>query len=363
MRILAISLDRSVLDPASSSSRRQALTYAGHEALIVVVAIGLARDVELAAGLRAKTFGGASKFGAFMQAWSRFRLTEPCDVVTAQEPVFTGWLALRVARRIRCALHVQDHSGMFGRPACGWRERLLRPVAKHVFQKADRVRTVSERGKRGLVSIGIPESKIDVIPIATDVSRFSNIDRSQAISNRILCIARLEPEKGVDVLIRAFAIVKKSFFEATLVIVGDGSRRAALESLASALGIAGAVSFEGRRNDVQPYLAEAGLYVQPSHFEGWGIAVIEAAAAGLPIVMTDVGCAGEIIKDGESGLVVPSGDVKALAEAMARVFADGALRRRLAEGARHAVEALPPPEAAAKNLQDSFQSARHLSTG
>ncbi|KAA0205828.1 glycosyltransferase family 1 protein [Candidatus Uhrbacteria bacterium] len=358
MRLLSISLDRAILDPTSAAARRQALTYAGFEAVIVVVAPGIAQDVDLASGIRAKTFGGTSKFGAFMQAWAHLRTAEPCDVVTAQEPVFTGMLALRVARRLRCALHVQDHSGLFGRRAFGWRERVLRPVATFVLRKADRIRTVSQRGKRGLIAIGIPESNIDVIPIATDIARFSSVDQSPTLSNQLLCISRLEPEKGIGVLLSAFARLHKTHPEASLVIVGDGSQRMTLEKLARSFHVGDAVLFAGKADDVRPYLSRAALYVQPSYFEGWGMAVIEAAASGLPIVMTDVGCAGEVIKDGESGLVVPPGNAQALAAALERVYADAPLRNMLAAGARRAVKELPTPEDAAVAIRASLAAAR-----
>lgn len=361
MRLLSISLDRAILDPTSVAARRQALTYAGDEAVIVVVAPGIAQDVDLASGIRAKTFGGTSKFGAFMQAWAHLRMAEPCDVVTAQEPVFTGLLALRVARRMRCAFHAQDHSGLFGRRAFGWRERLLRPVAKEVFRKADRIRTVSQRGKRGLIAIGIPEAKIDVIPIATDIARFSSVDQSPTLSNQLLCISRLEPEKGIGVLLAAFARLHKTHPEASLVIVGDGSQRADLEKRARSFHVGDAVLFAGKADDVRPYLSRAAIYVQPSYFEGWGMAVIEAAASGLPIVMTDVGCAGEVIKDGESGLVVPPGDASALAGALERAYADAALRSTLAEGARRAVMSLPDPAATAEAIRRSLASAGRVS--
>jgi glycosyltransferase involved in cell wall biosynthesis len=103
------------------------------------------------------------------------------------------------------------------------------------------------------------------------------------------------------------------------------------------------------------------VYVQPSYFEGWGLAVIEAAAAGVPIVMTDVGCAGEIIKDGENGLVVPPGNVTALAEALERVMKDEALRSALAEAVRRAVANLAGPEATAEAIRSSLEAALKVS--
>ncbi|MCC6563817.1 glycosyltransferase family 4 protein [Candidatus Uhrbacteria bacterium] len=357
MRILSISLDRSSLDPNSAAAKRQALAYAGHEASILVVAPGTQKEFDLAPGIRVRTFGGASKFGAFMQAWSHVRMAERPDVVTAQEPIYTGYLAARLAKRFGCGLHVQDHSGMFAHGPANLLERVLRLYAKSLLRRADRVRTVSQRGKKGLMSIGLREIKIDVIPIATDISLFSQVNRSLALTDELLTVTRLEPEKGVDILLHAFVEVQKARPQTSLVIVGDGSLRKAYERMARRLGIGAAVLFVGKENDVKPFLARAGLYVQPSRFEGWGLAVIEAAAAGMPIVMSDVGCAGEVIKDGESGLVVPPGNPKAVASALLKLLSDASLANTLGAAAKQAVAHLPDAEATATLIRASLEAA------
>lgn len=359
MRILSLSLDRSILDASSPAAQRQLLAYAGHEASIIVIAPGDQKEFDLAPGIRVRTFGGASKFGAFMHAFVHLKFLEKPDVVTAQEPMYTGFLASRIAKRFACGLHLQDHSGMFARGPAHLRERILRAYAKRLFRRADRVRAVSERGKRGLIAIGVSESKIDVIPIATDVAVFSAIDRSSALPEQILTITRLESEKGVDVLLRAMVEVVKARPATSLVVVGDGSLRRAYERLSRQLGIGASVLFLGKEDDVKPFLARAGVYVQPSHFEGWGLAVIEAGAAGMPIVMTDVGCAGEVIKDGESGLVVQPGDAKALAAALVRVLSDLRLARSLGEKAKQAVADLPDAQTTAARIRASLEAARH----
>jgi glycosyltransferase involved in cell wall biosynthesis len=343
MRILSVSLDRRVLDPSSAVGQRQAAYYRGHEVSYIVLD------------------ASGSKLGTLFAAWRQARRMRDVDVVTTQDPFFCGWIGRVAAKAAKAGLHVQDHSGAFGRAAFGLRERVLRPIAKHVLRKADRIRTVSARGKRGLGAIGVAEDKIDVIPIATDVSRFSSIDRSRAMPNQILCISRLEAEKGIGVLLSAFANLHKKHSDASLVIVGDGSQRKTLEKLARSFHVSDAVLFAGASDDVATYLSRAGVYVQPSYFEGWGLAVIEAAAAGVPIVMTDVGCAGEVIKDGESGLVVPPGDAKALAEALERLLKDGASSSTMAIEARRAVTGLPGPGASAEAIRGSLQAALKVS--
>ncbi len=343
MRVLSVSLDRRVLDPSSAVGQRQTSYYRDHEVSYIVL----------------DTPG--SKLGTLWTAWRQARRMRDVDVVTTQDPFFCGWIGRVAAKAAKAGLHVQDHSGAFGRPAFGLRERVLRPIAKRVLRKADRIRTVSTRGKRGLVSIGVAEDKIDVIPIATDISRFSSMDRSRAMPNQILCVSRLEAEKGIGVLLSAFAILYKKHPEVSLVIVGDGSQRKTLEKLSRSFKIHDAVLFAGASDDVATYLSRASVYVQPSYFEGWGLAVIEAAAAGLPIVMTDVGCAGEVIKHEESGLVVPTGSAAALAGALERVMKDEALRHALGETARRAVAGLSGMDETVEAVRNSLKLAIGLS--
>lgn len=342
MRILSISLDRRVLDLATAVGQRQAEYYRGHEVTYIIL-----------------DNPKRPKWLTFViEAYHASRLTRHAtyDLVTAQDPFFCGWIARIAAKKSRAKLYVQDHSGAFARKPNGWKERVMYWSARKTMRRADRVRTVSQRGKRGLLEIGVSEDRIDVISIATDISRFAQVDRSRALPNQILCVSRLEKEKGIDVLLYAFADLKKTASQAALVIVGDGSLRKNFERLARRLGVGDSVLFAGQQADTRPFLARAGVYVQPSRFEGWGLAVIEAAAAGMPIVMSDVGCAGEVIKDGESGLVVPPSNSKALALALGRVLSDAALARSLGEATKRAVSALPSPEATIAAIRASYEA-------
>jgi glycosyltransferase involved in cell wall biosynthesis len=322
MRILSISLDKRVLDPHSAVARRQAEYYRGHEVEYIVL-------------------DGQAKFTSFLNAWRKARGSRGFDVVTAQDPFACGWIGLVASRASRCGLQVQDHSGQ----TSSW-------FARFVLKRADRIRTVSQRAKKNLLALGVPQEKIDVIPIATDLARFSSIQRKP--EKNILCIARLEKEKGINVLLDAFAEFKKSHPEYSLTIVGNGLLRSRYD-----IGMEGVV-FRGAGTEdmVREELVRAAIYVQPSYFEGWGLAVVEAAAAGLPIIMTDVGLAGEIIHDGESGLVVPPGDAHALAEAMETLINHLALAERLGAAARKAVQVLPSPERSVDLVRQALEKTR-----
>jgi sugar transferase (PEP-CTERM/EpsH1 system associated) len=146
-------------------------------------------------------------------------------------------------------------------------------------------------------------------------------------------ISRLDPVKGVDFLIRALAQVNG----ATLVVVGDGPERAALEALAGDLGVADRIHWAGHRRDV-PYLLPAfDLLVQPSLHEGLPNTVLEAMACGLPVVATAVGGTPEVIVDGLTGLLVPPRDADALAQAMVTLLSNADLRRTMGRAGRERV--------------------------
>ncbi|MDC0749467.1 glycosyltransferase [Polyangium mundeleinium] len=135
------------------------------------------------------------------------------------------------------------------------------------------------------------------------------------------CVARLSAEKDHATLITAFARVRTSHPGAQLTLVGDGAERASLEALVKKFGLQGAVSFLGHRDDVAALLPGFDLFALASRTEGTSLTLLEAAAAGLPIVATRVGGNPEVVADGETGLLVPAGQPAALADAIGSVWA------------------------------------------
>ena len=152
------------------------------------------------------------------------------------------------------------------------------------------------------------------------------------------------PVKNVALQICAFARLVKEYPQIRLRIVGEGPMRRNLQLTTNNLQLKDRVAFEGRQDNLSPYYKNADAFLLTSDFEGWGLAVTEAAAYGLPIIMTDVGLAGEFIGDGENGLVIPVGDEVALVAAMRRVMTDASLRARLGSAASASFLALPSAE-------------------
>jgi L-malate glycosyltransferase len=148
----------------------------------------------------------------------------------------------------------------------------------------------------------------------------------------VFCISAYKPQKAIDVLIRAFAIVHASHPSLRLVIVGDGPLRAELSHLAHSLGLAEHIDLLGpkRAADVIELLKSAKLFVLPSRFETFGIVILEAMACQKPLVTTTAGGIPEIVQNKLNGILVEPDDPKALAQAINEVLADDILQMRLA---------------------------------
>ncbi len=151
----------------------------------------------------------------------------------------------------------------------------------------------------------------------------------------IVAVGRLVRQKGFDLLLKAFANVCGKFPNWRVAIIGEGSERANLLRLCDSLGLNGHVEFVGKTQDVEGWLAQAGLVVQPSRFEGFPNAVLEAMGMGAAVISADCPAGpADLIEDGVNGRLVPVEDIDALSEAMAQLMSQPELRERLGREAR-----------------------------
>lgn len=205
----------------------------------------------------------------------------------------------------------------------------------------------AEQAARGLL-FGSPP----VMTIRNGVSVKPFVPREHDVPT-IGVACRLEHQKGVDVLVEAVARIPV----VRLVVAGSGSQEQALRELAGRLGVHDRVHFVGWLSRVEELLADIDLFVLPSRNEALPLALVEAMQGGVPVVATDVGSVGEVVRDGDTGLLVPPENPKLLEKAIRRVFADGTGRERMRTAAQQmAMEAF-----SVDRMVDQYQSLYRVS--
>ena len=249
------------------------------------------------------------------------------------------------------------HNGRRGNP-------LLRPVDAAMYARYARIAAISDATRDALTAyLPATAAKISVVTNGIDTARFAQTGSAaeratlfpnvSATASLLLSIGRLEVQKDFPTLLRAVALVPN----AHLAIIGDGVLRGDLEALAAFLGIRERVRFLGKRGDIPALLRNADLYVQPSLWEGFGIAAVEAMASGLPVVASDVPGLREVV--GDAGVLVKKGSADGFASAMNRLLADADARTVLSQKARARAESFTI-EACQRAYQTFYLNTQHL---
>jgi len=213
----------------------------------------------------------------------------------------------------------------------------FRGIDRWMYGQYKRIASISAATTASLVE-WLPELKDKVVecPNGINVDCYASsapTDKQSlfALSENVpvvLCVGRLEPEKGHKTLLRAVRLIP----DVVLALAGDGQLSEQLHTLADELGIASRVRFLGKRMDVPQLLDAADVYVQPSLWEGFGIAALEAMAAGKPVVASNVPGLAEVV--GDAGIFFPAGDFDQLAQSIVTLLDDAKYRQRLGEAAR-----------------------------
>ncbi|MFA4948779.1 MAG: glycosyltransferase [Candidatus Krumholzibacteriia bacterium] len=199
-------------------------------------------------------------------------------------------------------------------------------LRRRLYRLADKIVVVSnETGEIFRRRSGVEAGRIVVIRNGIDFNRYNGPGRKEVLgafgiagsAARVFgSVSRLNPVKDHATMIRAFGEVVRDFADCALLIVGDGPERGAIERLVRELQLESRVILVGFTNDIPKYLAAMDAFLQPSREEGLSLTILEAAAAGVPVIATPVGGTPEIISNGETGTFIPVGDVDALAGAM-----------------------------------------------
>jgi len=264
----------------------------------------------------------------------------PYDLITVQDPYFLGFLAVKLSEKFLVPIEVQIHG--FEKME-GGRARL----ARFVLERATKIRVVSNRLRKLLESrFMIHESRIYELPVYTQIETPPKTSKRKTVPYpfTFLTVGRLVAIKNIALQINAFAKVAGKVPYIRLRIVGGGPLLEDLKLDVTSLNLEDKVLFEGYQGDLSRYYEEADAFLFTSNSEGWGRVVLEAAAHKLPIIMTDVGLAREVIQNEKNGFIIPVGNEDELARAMEEFLDKPELRVRLGEAAFETFIALPTPE-------------------
>jgi glycosyltransferase involved in cell wall biosynthesis len=327
MKVLNVGLDSSILDKNSNLAHRAVKYGALVDRYTIVVPANREQVVDLSDNSQVIAISGKCKIFAFLKIYqiSKNNLNhEKYDLITVQDQYYLALLCWFLAKKFRIGLEIQVHgiekySG------------LRKVIAHYVLPKADAVRTVSGRLKDRLLNMfGINETKITVVPVYVNTKNVIT-KQSYQLKEKIilLTVCRLVPVKNIVMQLQTIANLLKDNLPIELWIVGDGPEKEDLQAVVKNLKIENQVKFWGWQKNPEDFYNQADIFLLTSYSEGWPLVIVESAQRGLPIIMTDVGSAGELVINDVSGLVVPIGDVDALTKALKNLINDEKLREKL----------------------------------
>jgi glycosyltransferase involved in cell wall biosynthesis len=236
---------------------------------------------------------------------------------------------------------------------------------RYELDRADLLFPVSRQIQRALEAGGVRSDRLRVLYSGLDLSRVP--DRADGRETRhrfgippdaplVGTVANLFPRKGYAVMLRALPKILGPAPETHYLIVGSGEAtyERTLRALVTSLGVEGRVHFAGFQESVYPCLAALDVYVHPALMEGFGIAVLEAMAMRKPVVATSTGGLPEIVREGETGLLVPPGDSEALGRAASALLRDPARRQAFGQAGRARVESCFTVDVMMGNLVEGY---------
>jgi glycosyltransferase involved in cell wall biosynthesis len=271
--------------------------------------------------------------------WRLMKNPQADAVITvgAGDKMFWGRIAARLAGVpvVASALHSTgwpDGVGKLNRLLTPWTDAFIGVADAHARHLVENER--------------FPAEKVHAIYNGVDCDRFAPRDAAPiraelnipAEAPVVGILAALRPEKNHELFLAGAERIRAKLPHARFLVIGDGPRRADLEAQAAALGIAPAVRFLGSRPDVPELLAACDLVALTSHNEASPVSILEALSAGCPVVATNVGSVHETVVDGETGRLIPAGDLDAFAAASIALLTDSDARRRIGAAGRERVQ-------------------------
>lgn len=356
MKVLMLSTDRKILEQGSSvRARMQFLSEAADELHVLV--LGGAKKTQERISEKCIVYSipvPHKLLIPFFACRAARRLADKHSIVTSQDE-FIGIAGYFLKRFHGVPWEAQVHTDIasVAYKTFSLQNRLRSILARYTYPYATRMRVVSKRVKFELEKwkslTYVPKT---VLPVFIDANEFTKLKREESEKFRILSVSRLEPEKRIDELIRAFAVFCVKNPKSELIVAGDGAERRKLENLAQSLGVNDHVQFLGHVEDVGSLYKNADVYVLNSAYESYGRTIIEALLSGLPVISTDVGIVREVVEVGGLGHVITNNEE--LLEKMKWHFTNKDISIRMGEKGRQAVSEIFVKEAYLKKLKENW---------
>ncbi|HNZ86410.1 MAG TPA: glycosyltransferase family 4 protein [bacterium] len=300
------------------------------------------------------SFGGRNKFTQIIKLFFgtiKIFKKERFNLISVQDQYYLAFIAYLLSKKLKTGLEIQIHGfeKYYG---------LRKFIANIVIPRANSIRVVSERLKKEIIEkFKISEDKITVVPIYTKSMVLDLGIRAERKKFVFLTIGRLVKVKNIELQIRALKKIVEKYQNIELHIVGEGPEKNNLEKLAEDLNLKNYVKFFGYQNNVEKFYQNCDVFLLTSNYEGWGLVAIEALQYKIPIIMTDVGCANEIIINNENAIIIPVNNLKLLENAMIQIYEDRVLREKFSNNTQIAVSKLLTKEQTLDLYKKSWEKA------
>jgi len=271
------------------------------------------------------------------------------DLIDTQDPFFTGLVGYWLKKKFKKPLEIHFHGDFWGNAFQSEAGIFQLFLSKFIARYADGIRVVSQGIKEKLVKKGIAPEKIAVIPTPVDLEKFKAFEpekvkqiKDDYFNKKIILYAgRLVKVKNLPLLLKAVAMIRNSKHNIILLIIGEGGEKAKLKRKVRRLEIEDVVVFisSAPQKDLVNYYHAADVFVLPSFSESLGKVLIEAGAAGCPVVSTETTGARDVVVEGRTGYLVPIGDENAMVEKILKVLRmEESERKEMAKNAQRILE-------------------------
>ena len=271
------------------------------------------------------------------------------DLIDTQDPFFTGLVGYWLKKKFKKPLEIHFHGDFWGNAFQSEAGIFQLFLSKFIARYADGIRVVSQGIKEKLVKKGIAPEKIAVIPTPVDLEKFKAFEpekvkqiKDDYFNKKIILYAgRLVKVKNLPLLLKAVAMIRNSKHNIILLIIGEGGEKAKLKRKVRRLEIEDVVVFisSAPQKDLVNYYHAADVFVLPSFSESLGKVLIEAGAAGCPVVSTETTGARDVVVEGRTGYLVPIGDENVMVEKILKVLRmEESERKEMAKNAQRILE-------------------------